>query len=290
MKDPIIDSLFNTNAIRVSNPEHPFWYASGTIGPFYINTHFLVGNETDALEILSLIETASTSDRISFPQIMLNRLLSIYNRSSSYKMVIDQLVQTAKTISCDFISGGERRDFFFSILTAYFLNKPHLSIFKDFHGVYSQKDLMISYYAEEIDLTGKTALHVVDLVTEASSYSKVWIPVIRNLDAEITDTIAVVDRKQGGKENLHAEGVELHALTGIDPEMFQKAMTAGVISNEQYAMVIDFMNSPIEYMKTFFRNHPSFISDEMKLGGKAKERAELALSKGYADSSHSLKE
>lgn len=281
MEDQIIRYLFSTDAIRVSDPEHPFWYASGTLGPFYINTHFLLSNELEANELLSIIESSSSSDRITFPKLLLDHLLVIYARSESFRTVTDLIVAEASKLSFDYISGGERRDFFFSMLPAYFLKKPHLSIFKDFQAVYSTDLFTSSIHALEADLAGLKALHIADLITEASSYTRVWIPVIRNLDSSISDTIAVVDRKQGGLENLGAEGVQLHTLTSIDPELFQMAQNIGLIDSNQDKMIIDFMQSPIEYMKSFVEDHPNFLSDQIALGGKARERAELALSKGF---------
>lgn len=37
----------------------------------------------------------------------------------------------------DYISGGERRDWFFSNIIAYLLGKPHISIYKDLSTVVS---------------------------------------------------------------------------------------------------------------------------------------------------------
>lgn len=283
MEDKIIRYLFSTDAIRVSDPDHPFWYASGTLGPFYINTHFLISNEIEANELLTIIESSSSSDRITFPKLLLNHLLKIYERSESFKTVTDLIVAEASKLTFDYISGGERRDYFFSMLPAYFLNKPHLSIFKDFQAVYSTNQFSDCVHAPDACLEGLKALHIADLVTEASSYTRVWIPAIRNMDSSITDTIAVVDRKQGGSDNLLAEGVALHTLTSIDPEMFHMAMESGLIDAEQYKMIIEFMQSPTEFMKDFILNHPDFLSEQIALGGKAKERAELAVSKGYGN-------
>ena len=42
MNDKIIDALFETEAIRMAPADHPFWYTSGMLGPFYCNTHFLL--------------------------------------------------------------------------------------------------------------------------------------------------------------------------------------------------------------------------------------------------------
>ena len=127
----IADYLFATHALRVSDPEKPFWYASGTLGPFYVNTHFLIESEEKANELLEKIEKAAAGNRELFLQSILDFVKTQYETSESYKMVIDLIVAKAKELSFDFISGGERRDFFFSLMPAYLLGKPHLSIFKD---------------------------------------------------------------------------------------------------------------------------------------------------------------
>ncbi|NLW89353.1 MAG: orotate phosphoribosyltransferase [Clostridiaceae bacterium] len=282
MTDRIIDLLFETDAVRVSDPKSPFWYASGRLGPFYINTHFLLSNEIEALELLSIIESSSSSDRLTFPRLICEHLRKIYDRSLSFREVTDMIVKKAGDMDFDFISGGERRDFFFSILPAFILKKPHLCIFKDFQAVYSADFLSDGIHAYEANLIGKRALHIADLVTEASSYTRVWIPAIREAGATISDTIAVVDRKQGGGEILLKDGIRLQTLTQISPDFFESALAIGRITEPQYRMVLNFMQNPAEYMDVFLSENPSFIKEQIDLGGKAKERAEMAISKGYA--------
>jgi orotate phosphoribosyltransferase len=282
MNNLILEALFATNAIRVCDPEHPFWYTSGTIGPFYINTHFLYKDEMEAARLLLLIEEEAKSDRIAFPEFILADLLNEYRTSKTYRLVIDMITEEAKKIDFDFISGGERRDFFFSMLPAYFLKKPHLSIFKDLQAVYTTEEFKKTVPVYETQLAGKKALHIADLVTEASSYTRAWIPVVREFGAEMEDTIAVVNRKQGGEEILASEGVRLHSFADIDITLFENAEKNGAITAEQLKTVRGFMADPKEFMSDFFRTHPDYIKDQLALGGKAKERAEMAIEKGYA--------
>jgi len=62
MSNQVIDALFKTNAIRVAPQDTPFWYTSGTLGPFYINTHFLIKDEQTASDFLKRIETYIAED------------------------------------------------------------------------------------------------------------------------------------------------------------------------------------------------------------------------------------
>ena len=47
MYSHLVTYLFETRAIRVCPKDKLFWYTSGKIGPYYINTHFLIGCEEE---------------------------------------------------------------------------------------------------------------------------------------------------------------------------------------------------------------------------------------------------
>lgn len=277
----IADYLFETNAVRVSDPEKPFWYASGTLGPFYVNTHFLIESEEKANELLALIEEAAAGDRTKFLSTILEFVKKQYETSESYKTVIDLIVSKAKELDFDIISGGERRDYFFSLMPAYLLGKPHLSIFKDGETYFSENVEETAVKVGEGDLSGKVSLHIADLITEASSYTNAWIPSIRGVGAEINDTIAVIDRLQGGEANLAKEGVNMYTFAKIELSLFDEGVEKGILTQAQRDMVAHFMENPIDYMKAFLIAHPDFIDEQIALGGKPKQRAEMAISRGY---------
>ena len=51
----IMSYLFKTNAIKFCEENKPFWYTSGKIGPYFINTHFVYGSEKEASDLLKSI-------------------------------------------------------------------------------------------------------------------------------------------------------------------------------------------------------------------------------------------
>ena len=283
MADKIIEALFETKAVRVAPENQPFWYTSGRLGPFFINTHFLLENEAAAGEVLKRIEKAIADNKLTAPEEIFDMMLAYYNKGGTFKMVSDKLAEEASKLDFDYISGGERRDYFFSMMPAYLLKKPHLTIYKDMTSVYSESIDGPSVDVKDIDLKGKKALHIADLITEASSYERAWIPVIRGLGSDITDTVAVVDRHQNGREVLKGLGVELHALTGINEELFDEAKANGVINDAQKDMIMHFLENPADYMTAFLKANPGFIDAEIAKGGKNKERAELAIEKGFTN-------
>ena len=56
----IMSYLFATDAIRICEENKPFWYTSGKIGPYFINTHFVYGNEKDACYWQTSLYTCSS--------------------------------------------------------------------------------------------------------------------------------------------------------------------------------------------------------------------------------------
>lgn len=280
MENSIIQWLFQTNAIQVCPEDHPFWYTSGTLGPYYINTHYLYGSKSDAESLLKSIEEC-TADKITCPARLFSMISRQYENNVIFRGVMDILVEKAGTLECDFISGGERRDFFFSILVANRLKKPHVSIFKDGTMVLSDFEFQSAAIPAKGALTGQIALHIADLVTEASSYLRAWIPAVESLGAAMNDTIVLVDRDQGGKEALAQKGVLLHSFAVIHEELFATALKDGYINKSQYDSILQFIENPHKYMISFIRSHTDFLAEQLALGGKAKERAQLFIEKGF---------
>ena len=279
MSNPIIAHLFETDAFRVCPAGHPFWYTSGKLGPFYINTQFLCGSEAEAGRILKVIETACAGK----PEDMYNTISAALNEalkaSAVYRETIELLCEAAPE-GFDFISGGERRDFFFSIPVAERLGLPHLSIRKDLTCVLTQPDGTSSVPTAG-SLAGKHSLHVCDLVTVASSFIRAWIPAVEATGAKLTASMAVVDRDQGGDRILSDAGAPLTSLVKVDNHLFEQALSLGRITGEQLAMIETFMTDPDRFMREFLISHPDFIANEIAAGGKNADRARLAVSSGF---------
>ena len=217
--------LFETNAIRFCEENKPFWYTSGKIGPYFINTHFVYGSEKEATELLSYIDEC-LKDKKTLPKNIFNKVLKQYNENSIYQNVINCMVEFIKNNinieEIDYISGGERRDWFFSNIIAYILNKPHISIYKDLSVNISNSDF--SENDVKTDLSGKNVLHIADLITVASSYIRAWIPAIKNLNANMKWSLSVVNRMQGGKEKIESENIKSFSLVNVDEELFEKTV------------------------------------------------------------------
>ena len=281
MGNPIISWLFETDAVRVCPEGQPFWYTSGKLGPFYINTQFLYGSEAAANGLLKVIEGACAGDKLDFYNTVYSEIDKQLASCPIFAQLIDLLAEAAKKLDADFISGGERRDFFFSMPVARKLGMGHLSIFKDLSCVYTDKD-GVSMDPAEAGLAGKRSIHIADLITVASSYVRAWIPAVESLGAKIAYSLAVVDRDQGGAKILADAGCPLTTLVVIKPELFETAKAMGRITAEQLELVNSFIADPDQFMQDFLLAHPDFLAGEIAKGGKSAQRAELCIASGFA--------
>ena len=272
----LMSYLFETNAIRFCEENKPFWYTSGKIGPYFINTHFVYGNEKDAVELLSFIDEC-LADKLTLPEKVFENVLKQYETNEIYKNVINTMKnyieENIDVTEIDYVSGGERRDWFFSNMIAYLLNKPHLSIYKDLSVVESDNNFENAKPISSLD--GKKVLHVADLITVASSYIRAWIPSIRNLGSEICWSCVVVDRMQGGKDKIEAEGVKSLSLVQVDKNLFKRAHELNIINESQVAMLDAFFENPDESMKQFLIDHPEFLKNSLNADEKTRKRAQL---------------
>ncbi len=276
--EKLVNWLFTTNAVRVCPEDKPFWYTSGTIGPYYINTHFLYGSEKKANELLEKID-ALKSDKMGCPEKLLPLIEKNYTSDEIFKGLIDTMTDFIKNnvdLECiDYISGGERRDWFFSLIIAQKLGKPHITIYKDLSSVITDKGETF----EVKTINGANVLHIADLITEASSYERAWIPAIKNICGQLTCSVVVVDRLQGGAELLEKNNVCSFAMVSIDRKFFDRALGMGLITSGQHDMLLKYTANPRESMKTFLDEHPGFLENALKADEKTRERAQLCMEK-----------
>jgi hypothetical protein len=158
------------------------------------------------------------------------------------------------------ISGGQRRDWLFSGPVARCLGLPHVSLYKQAPGADAARDrlLLRSASGEELaaeELRGATAVHVVDMVTAASSCASRdplsgrevgWVPMLRARGAEIRDLIAVVSRRQGGEETLAKVRVRVRSLAVVDEGFLLRRARSP-------ADAVAYYRDPVEWTRSYLR-------------------------------------
>lgn len=279
LQEKLTSWLFETDALRVCPENKPFFYTSGTIGPYYINTHFLYNGEQAANEFLSAIDGYIVDGGDVSPRAARDAFAQ-YQKGGVYRQLMDGIADVIRArvdvADIDFISGGERRDWFFSFEAARLLNKPHITIAKDKSVSIYRSDEGVSVGS----LEGAKVFHISDLITEASSYERAWIPALLAVGAKMEWSLSVVDRMQGGSELLADHGVEQISLIGVERELFERALAIGKITPDQYTMIMDYLADPTAAMRAFLIAHPEFLQAALQGNERTKARARLLLDSG----------
>ncbi len=225
-----------------------------------------------AMEALEYIDY-NKKDKYDFPAMMTRILLVIYNSDENYRAVIDFLVkrimENIDVNEIDFISGGERRDWFFSYIIAYILQKKHITIYKNLVMIVSQN----GNSERMTESQGGNVLHISDLITEGSSYFNFWIPALNNAGLKMPWTLTVVDRQQGGTTELSSQGIKVITGTVFGKHLFEEALAGNQITKKQFEMVKEYMKGPEEFMRHFVMNNTEFLRKSIEKDEKTRERA-----------------
>lgn len=286
MDKELVSLLFETNAFKVSPENEPFWYTSGKLGTYFINVDYLYGSKEESQELLSYIdELLANNPKEDIPYLLNEKIMDHYDNNNMFKTVVDKLVEyienNFETKLIDYISGGERRDWLFSVPVANLLGKPHITIFKDLTTVASTSDFE---EANTIDsVAGKRIFHIADILNTGSSFEKAWAPAINKLGSKINWAMFVVDRNQHGDKNLRELGIQTYSLMQISKGLFDIAVGQDIISIPQYDMLLEYFEDPDGTMRKFIATHPTFIDDTINnsTDEKAVKRAKLCKEKNY---------
>ena len=227
--------------------DNPVILTSGELGIYYINTEKLLkdGGVWKGFG-------DSSAD-------MIRHAIKTDESNPNFERVIDVLATTTSALmngpaESYVISGGQRRDWLFSGPVAHRLGLPHVSLYKD-----GRMEVVNTNTGSVQELSDcgkpKNAIHIVDLVTEASSVYRTedgvvrgWVPLLRGVGIDVNNLITVVDRKQGGREILGRVGVELYSHVVIDKQFAREHS-----GNPERA--IAYMKDPSVWSEAYLREH-----------------------------------
>ena len=262
--------LFERGALELSPADEPFWYTSGNFGPYYINTHYLFGGAEHAKKSLQLLNDPDASALLAFQQLVAQELQD----DPVYRDLMQALAQGLEK-DYALISGGARRDFFFSFAIAFLLKKPHLAFLKDGRSFWLENNECKEIPADK-SLEGPV-LHVADLLTAGSSYLRAWLPMLRAHGLTLKETLVIVDRDQSGRQALEAEGVKVLAGLRLDDDFFLAAQKEGYLDENQRQRIMQFRVDPDDYMDRVLEDHPPFLDNALHADEKTRVRAQRFL-------------
>lgn len=86
---------------------------------------------------------------------------------------------------------------------------------------------------------GQTCLVIEDLITSGSSVFETIDP-LESIGLKVTDIIVLLDREQGGKENIEQKGYHLHSVLTIT-ELLDTLKNSKKITEDQYTEIQKFI-------------------------------------------------
>lgn len=266
----LLKRLISTNglAVRKSIKDEAFWYTSGKPGPFYINTENIAG-QNKSNEVLNQFNNILKAN-LSMEQqskAIYEAVNQVVISDEAYGASIDSLFEyyLEQSIKPTMISGGERRDWFFSIPLAKKLKIPHIFLFKsgDYHVTDHEGNSI------QFELSGHKVLHVADIINQASSYLNRWIPILKRAGAEFSETLSVAVRSQEGIDKLKENNISVISPLVVDISLFKEAYNLSLINEFSYNEITQFYDSPKEWTRQYIaessvNSYQMFIPDQIK--------------------------
>jgi len=239
----MIKLLLDSGALSIWNRRTGpvFWYAAGVPGPFYLNTELMIGREL-AEELLNKITSIvkETEDAEARATRLNTLIFNAYKKTPVFRQIIGALVDKARDSfeagSYDLVTGGERRDWLFSIPFARVVGVRHAFLFKN-------KQL----FCKEGAKPGERVLHVSDLINNAASHFDMWFPILEREKLICAGNLCINTRGRNGLDRLTKAGQKVAALNSIDLSFFDRSLTQGLIGQETFDELASFFSSSQEW-------------------------------------------
>ncbi len=158
---------------------------------------------------------------------------SVTRDSNSYYLAIRSMQKVVERWSVgkdekiEYITGGQSRDWLFSEPLARKLGGvTHVRLFKN------------GDVEKNIDMEGKTVIHVADLNNEGHSIRNLWIPLITQANGNLGAVFFYVDRMEEGNKALNRDKITHDSVVKLDSEVWDYMLREGVVDEDSYRNIM----------------------------------------------------
>jgi len=264
----LLKIIHDTKAVSIWNHATGpvFWYAASVPGPVYVNTERVIGPELAEQLLKEITAIMAGPGSGAERTVKLDKMImEAYRGSTQYQQVIAAMATKAAeefpSENYDYISGGERRDWLFSIPLAHAVNKPHIYLFKD-----------QTYYCDNaLRVSGVRTLHVADLINNAASYFDAWFPILAKGKFDYIGTMCVNIRGYNGLNRLQEHGKKTITLNHVDQSFFDQSLASGLINHATRDEIELYFSSQIAWAERYLMTDIK-LYDVQNLDTKSFER------------------
>ncbi len=157
------------------------------------------------------------------------------------RLVASELIKLTKPIHFDRIAGIPYAAIPIATAVSLQANYPMVYPRKEHKGYGTQRDIEGEFNK------GDVVLVYDDLITKGTSKFEAIAP-LEEAGMKIKDIIVLIDREQGGPQELKEKGYELHAVLKAS-ELLKTLLEKGRISKEQFDSIHEYFNDPEGWSK-----------------------------------------
>jgi orotate phosphoribosyltransferase len=171
-----------------------------------------------------------------------------YREVPDYQRVIKSLIALVPDgISIECISGGERRDWLYSVPIAEELGVPHAWLFK------SREPSVTDSKGRPVNgLIPPTCVHASELLNRGESFVRYWVPALETLNLKLEFACFGMDRSSKSINYLDREEVRWNSLSKVNDKFFEEAARLGLITTWSAEESLKYLRSPKEWIEENF--------------------------------------
>ena len=159
----------------------------------------------------------------------------------SFSLVVDELVKKIKALKIDVVAGAETAGIPIAAAMGIKAKLPMIYVRKIPKGYGTRS------FIEGVLKKDQKAVLIDDMITDGRSKMR-FIEGIRNEGAVCEDVLVILDREQGGMENLAAENVNLHSLITLK-ELLEYMKENELVDEDNYNITMNYLNNPEQWNK-----------------------------------------
>jgi orotate phosphoribosyltransferase len=159
----------------------------------------------------------------------------------SFSLAIDELAKKVKELKVDVVAGAETAGIPLAAAIALKAKLPMVYVRK------RPKSYGTMSFIEGVLEKDQKVVLIDDMITDGKSKMR-FVEGIKKEGAVCEDVLVVLDRGQGGTENLAAENLKLHSLITLK-ELLEFMKNNSLIDDDNYNITMNYLNNPEQWNK-----------------------------------------